>query len=407
MSPATDVGGGRRSIVPLLVATVFLDLVGFGIVVPQLPLAAARFEDRGLIVGLLVATDSLLSFFLAPQWGRLSDRIGRRPVILIGLAASAVSYAMFGLAPSLAILFLSRIISGGFGATVNVSQAFLADVTPGARRSQAMGFVGAAFGVGFTIGPIIGGLAARSSVAAPGLVAAAICGINFLLALVFLPESRERATREWSRSGSVPRQAALIAFGVSLAFTTVYVVFQRFARDELGLSRSAISYCFAVLGLVTAIVQGRLVGKLVPRVGERRLIMWGATLVAAGLLTILGSRARPGLGGDRHARGGRVAAQRRLQPGGAVRRRHRVPHDVGRRAGARARRAAERGDGGADHGAAAARLPERARRVRGGLRNGDGRGDCRGRGGATVEGAYRGTLKIRRHRMSVKNGSGR
>jgi MFS transporter, DHA1 family, tetracycline resistance protein len=293
MSPATDVGGGRRSIVPLLVATVFLDLVGFGIVVPQLPLAAARFEDRGLIVGLLVATDSLLSFFLAPQWGRLSDRIGRRPVILIGLAASAVSYAMFGLAPSLAILFLSRVISGGFGATVNVSQAFLADVTPGARRSQAMGFVGAAFGVGFTIGPIIGGLAARSSVAAPGLVAAAICGINFLLALVFLPESRERATREWSQNGSVPRQAALIAFGVSLAFTTVYVVFQRFARDELGLSRSAISYCFAVLGLVTAIVQGRLVGKLAPRVGERRLIMWGATLVAAGLLTILGSARVP------------------------------------------------------------------------------------------------------------------
>lgn len=293
MSPATDVGGGRRSIVPLLVATVFLDLVGFGIVVPQLPLAAARFEDRGLIVGLLVATDSLLSFFLAPQWGRLSDRIGRRPVILVGLAASAVSYALFGLAPSLAILFISRVISGGFGATVNVSQAFLADVTPGERRSQAMGFVGAAFGLGFTIGPIIGGLAARSSAAAPGLVAAAICGINFLLALAFLPESRERATREWSRRGSLPGRAALIAFGVSLAFTTVYVVFQRFARDELGLSRSGISYCFAVLGLVTAIVQGRLVGKLAPRVGERRLITWGAMLLAAGLLTILGSARVP------------------------------------------------------------------------------------------------------------------
>jgi MFS family permease len=293
MSPATDVGGGRRSIVPLLVATVFLDLVGFGIVVPQLPLAAARFEERGLIVGLLVATDSLLSFFLAPQWGRLSDRIGRRPVILVGLGASAVSYAMFGLAPSLAVLFLSRVVSGGLGATVNVSQAFLADVTPGARRSQAMGFVGAAFGVGFTIGPIIGGLAARSSAAAPGLVAAAICGVNFLLALAFLPESRERATREWSRRGSVPRQAALIAFGVSLAFTTVYVVFQRFARDELGLSRSAISYCFAVLGLVTAVVQGRVVGRLAPHVGERRLITWGAMLVVAGLLTILGSARLP------------------------------------------------------------------------------------------------------------------
>ena len=136
MSPATDVGGGRRSLVPILVATVFLDLVGFGIVVPQLPLAAARFEDRGLIVGLLVATDSLLSFFLAPQWGRFSDRVGRRPVILVGLAASAVSYLLFGLAPSLAVLFLSRVISGGLGATVTVGQAFLADVTPSPRASK-------------------------------------------------------------------------------------------------------------------------------------------------------------------------------------------------------------------------------------------------------------------------------
>jgi MFS family permease len=293
MSPTTDVGGGRRSLVPILVATVFLDLVGFGIVVPQLPLAAARFEDRGTIVGLLVATDSLLSFFLAPQWGRLSDRIGRRPVILVGLAASAVSYLLFGLAPSLAVLFLSRIVSGGFGATVNVSQAFLADVTPGERRSQAMGFVGAAFGVGFTIGPIIGGLAARASVAMPGFVAATICAINFAIAFFLLPESRERTTREWSRRGVVPRHAAFVAFGVSLAFTTVYVVFQRFARDELELSRSAISYCFAILGLVTAIVQGRVVGTLAPRVGERTLITWGAMLLAAGLLTVLGSARVP------------------------------------------------------------------------------------------------------------------
>ncbi|MFL5520519.1 MAG: MFS transporter [Gemmatimonadales bacterium] len=293
MSPATDVGGGRRSLVPILVATVFLDLVGFGIVVPQLPLAAARFEDRGLIVGLLVATDSLLSFFLAPQWGRLSDRVGRRPVILVGLAASAVSYLLFGLAPSLAVLFLSRVISGGLGATVTVGQAFLADVTPVERRSQAMGFVGAAFGVGFTIGPIIGGLAARQSAAMPGLVAAAICALNFLIAFTLLPESRQRATREWSRRGVVSRPAALVAFGVSLAFTTVYVVFQRFARDELELSRSAISYCFAVLGLVTAIVQGRVVGRLAPRVGERTLIGWGAMLLAAGLLTVLSSARVP------------------------------------------------------------------------------------------------------------------
>jgi MFS family permease len=283
MTAAPLPGGGRAAAVPLLVLTVFLDLIGFGIVVPQLPLAAARFDAQGAMAGLLVATDSLFSFFLAPVWGRLSDRMGRRPVILVGLFASAASYALFGLAPSLVVLFLSRVLSGGLGATVTVAQAFLADVTPLDRRSQAMGLVGAAFGVAFTIGPIIGGLAARVSQGAPGYVAAAICGANLLLALALLPESRERRVQSWSRGGGLPRSAAVVAVLSTFAFTTVYVVFQGFARDDLGLSRSEISYCFALLGLVTALVQGRLVGVLAPRVGEKVLIVAGGSSLATGL----------------------------------------------------------------------------------------------------------------------------
>jgi MFS family permease len=283
MTAAPAPANGRAAAVPLLVLAVFLDLIGFGIVVPQLPLAAARFDAHGVVAGLLVATDSLFSFFLAPVWGRLSDRVGRRPVILVGLAASAASYALFGLAPSLAVLFLSRVLSGGLGATVTVAQAFLADVTPLDRRSQAMGLVGAAFGVAFTIGPIIGGIAATVSPGAPGYVAAAICGANLLLALVLLPESRERREQAWGSRGDLGRHAALVAALSTFAFTTVYVVFQGFARDSLGLSRSAISYCFALLGLVTALVQGRLVGVLAPRVGERALIVAGGSALATGL----------------------------------------------------------------------------------------------------------------------------
>ncbi|MCU0621172.1 MAG: MFS transporter [Gemmatimonadales bacterium] len=284
--PERPVANGGRSPVPLLILTVFLDLVGFGIVVPQLPLAAARFEERGTILGLLVATDSLLSFFLAPQWGRLSDRIGRRPVLLVGLVASAVSYLLFALAPSLAILFVSRIVSGGFGATVNVSQAFLADVTPPERRSQAMGLIGAAFGLAFIVGPLVGGLVAPLGSAAPGLAAAATCGANLLLALVLLPESHARRDGTWDRGGTVPPRAGLVVLLATFAFTTVYVVFQRYADERLGLSRSAISYCFVLLGLVTALVQGRWVGRLVPVVGERRLIAWGGAALAAGLVLV-------------------------------------------------------------------------------------------------------------------------
>ena len=192
-----------------VVLAVFLDLVGFGIVVPQLPLAAARFTTSGLVIGAVVATDSLLSFLLAPAWGRLSDRIGRRPVILLGLAGSAIAYTVFGLAASLAVLFLARILSGSLGATVNVAQAALADTTPPEQRSRAMGLIGAAFGLAFTIGPALGGIASRRGESAPGLLAGGICFINFLVASMLLRESRIRRTQDWGATGArASRRAA-------------------------------------------------------------------------------------------------------------------------------------------------------------------------------------------------------
>lgn len=262
---------------------VFLDLVGFGIVVPQLPLAAARFTSSGLVIGAVVATDSLLSFLLAPSWGRLSDRIGRRPVILLGLAGSAIAYTVFGLAGSLAVLFFARILSGSLGATVNVAQAALADTTPPEQRSRAMGLIGAAFGLAFTVGPALGGLASRLGEGAPGLLAGGICLVNFLLASLLLRESRTRRAQDWGLTVPVPRAALVVTFAATLAFTAMYVVFQQFGTQVLGLSRAGISYAFTLVGLVSVLVQGRLVRRLAPRLGELRLVTWGGGLMAAGL----------------------------------------------------------------------------------------------------------------------------
>ncbi|MDP9348309.1 MAG: MFS transporter, partial [Gemmatimonadota bacterium] len=160
-----------RSSSPLLVVflTVFLDLVGFGIVIPLLPLYAETFGAGPVTVTWLVAVYSLMQFLFAPWWGALSDRVGRRPVLLVGLFGSAASYLLFGLAGSLPVLFLGRALAGFMGANVGVAQAYIADVTPPEERARGMGMIGAAFGLGFVFGPAIGGLLSHFGPAVPFL----------------------------------------------------------------------------------------------------------------------------------------------------------------------------------------------------------------------------------------------
>lgn len=268
-----------------LFVTVFLDLIGFGIVLPLLPSYGARHTSSAALIGALVATDSLLTFLLAPAWGRLSDRIGRRPVLLVGLAGSAVSYLLFGLAGSFAALVLSRVVSGATGATVHVAQAYLADVTPPERRSHAMGMIGAAFGLGFTIGPAIGGSASAYGDALPGLIAAGIAALNLLLAWVHLPETEVRRRPDyrplpvhWARLGS----PFGVMFASTLAFTAMYVAFPLYCQQVLGYERRTVSSFFVVIGVITIVVQGRVVGRMAPRFGERRLVVAGGLLMATG-----------------------------------------------------------------------------------------------------------------------------
>jgi multidrug resistance protein len=190
----------RKPSLLVIFLTVFIDLIGFGIVLPLLPRYADKFGAEGVAIGLIIASFSVMQFFFAPVWGRLSDRIGRRPVLLISTAGAVISYAMFalaawpGLSPgaALGILLASRVFAGICGANISVASAYIADVTPPDKRSRGMGFIGMAFGLGFILGPVIGALSASHlGLQGPGWVAAAICAANFIFAFFVLAESRK------------------------------------------------------------------------------------------------------------------------------------------------------------------------------------------------------------------------
>jgi len=289
-----------RSAIPIVVATVFVDVIGFGMILPLLPSYAARLGGSPAAIGLLVASYSAMQFVLAPLWGRASDRFGRRPVLLIGLAGSVASYLVFAWADSLPLLLLSRVLDGGSGATINVAQAYLADETTPEKRTKAMGVVGAAFGLGFIVGPILGGITASIGTTLPGLVAAAITAANLVMAWLLLPESVRRvATPGIPETPLAWRGLAppvTVLFLATLAFSVMYVVFPLYGEARFGASRSTVGYWFAFVGLATAIVQGGLLGRLVTRFGEAGVARLGALLMAVGFVLVppAGEAAAPG-----------------------------------------------------------------------------------------------------------------
>ena len=278
--PRSSPAAGR-----ILFAIVLIDLIGFGIVLPLLPAYAAEFSSSETAIGALVASFSLLQFLVAPWWGRLSDRIGRRPVILLGLASSTLSYLLFAMAGNFWVLLASRVLAGGVGATVNVAQAYLADVTPPAGRARAMGMIGMAFGLGFIIGPALAALTSQSGAMVPGITAAAFCCLSLLLGWRYLPETRVH--RPSSPSGPVPWGLTTAPYLVMLlsviGFAVITVVFPLFTSQVVGLSRRETSMLFVLMGVTSAVVQGWLLGKVAHRTSERNLMIAGSLLLALGL----------------------------------------------------------------------------------------------------------------------------
>ena len=286
----------KKSPLVVLFVTVFIDLIGFGIILPLLPFYAEHFGANALLVGLLSTSFSLMQFLFAPVWGRLSDRVGRRPVILAGLLGSSISYLTFGLAQSLPILFLSRILAGIAGANISTAQAYIADSTPPEQRAKGMGLIGAAYGLGFTVGPAIGGLLSQYGYATPAFFASALALANFGAAWWLLPESRNRSDRShraerglnWQRLRTGLQHPELgvflILFFIStFAFANLEATFALMTARKFGFDARANGYLFAYIGVIITIVQGGLTGRLARRFGERRLISAGLFCMIFGL----------------------------------------------------------------------------------------------------------------------------
>ena len=284
-----------RSLLTIIFVTVFVDLLGFGIVLPLLPYYAQQFHASGVAAGALIAIYSAMQFICAPLWGRLSDRIGRRPVILVSLAGSTLSYLLFALADGLGLLFVSRILAGVAGANIPVAQAFITDITSEQDRARGMGLIGAAFGLGFVFGPAVGGLLAHYGHHAPGLAATMICGLNLLAAVWRLPESlapahrhRTAAAHPWAQLRDAlrrPRLAVLLfVFAAAVfSFATMETTLSLLCATAYAMSPSAIYWLFGYMGLMTSVMQGGLIGRLSRRIDEGYLVVGGAALLALGL----------------------------------------------------------------------------------------------------------------------------
>lgn len=282
----------------VLIGTMLVDMIGFGIVLPLLPYYALRFGASDWMVGPLVASFSVAQLLAAPFWGKISDRYGRRPLILVGLAFSAISYVLFGLATTVTVLFISRIVQGASGGTIAVAQAYVADTTAPERRAQVLGWLSAASGAAFMVGPAIGSWAWRwGGHAAPGLVAAALCLVNLGFALRFLPEPAVlRAAEAGSRLAVPPlgdvlrsavreplsRMIAIYFLGMG-AFASITAIFPLFLRTRFGIDESSIGYVFLYIGMVSVLVRGLTVGPLVRRLGEPFVSRLGAALLAVGM----------------------------------------------------------------------------------------------------------------------------
>ncbi len=286
-----------RSPLVIIFITVFIDLVGFGIIIPVLPLYAQKYGPSETVIGLLLAVYSVMQFIFAPILGKLSDKVGRRPVLLVSLIGTSIGFLTMGLANTLWLLFLGRIIDGITGGNISTAQAYIADVTPPDKRSSAMGLIGAAFGLGFIFGPALGGALSHISLAAPLYFAAALAAANAIALYFLLPESlseEHRASAGRASIAEIFRESGNWQLGVvfatyffgTVAFAMLTAIYTLFAVQRFDLKPNHIGYIFASQGIIGVIIQGGLLGRLIKAVGEKILAVTGTFLLAASMLAL-------------------------------------------------------------------------------------------------------------------------
>lgn len=298
-----------RSPLMVIFFTVFMDLIGFGICLPLLPKYATRYGAEGWVIGAVMGSYSLMQLIFAPWWGALSDRIGRRPVLLTSTAGAVGSYLLFALSSryegmaGLLVLLVSRIFAGVCGANLGVASAAIADVTTPENRSRGMGLIGMAFGLGFVFGPVLGGLAFHKiGLAGPGLVAAGLCALNLAMAFRILPETlpperrgKQSSSQRWvivQRTLARPMVGFLVSlyFVATLSFTCFESILPLLLDDLFHLDEEHISYLFAYCGFMGAIIQGVAVRPLVKMLGDENLVWLSLFVAAVALLALPFSR---------------------------------------------------------------------------------------------------------------------
>lgn len=306
----------------VLMVTAFVDMVGYALILPLLPLYAQRFGAEPFLIGILLAAFAFAQLVTAPLWGRLSDRVGRRPVILLGQVLAAVAFALFAVAdlmaptmssgiesaesgllaqlsPAVVVLFLCRLVQGAGGGTISVNQAYVSDVAAPEERAKALGWITAASSVGVMLGPAIGSFSVRFSSAAPGFIAALMATINVVLIARVLPESSARRERGTAPGARPPLRVAIRAvltrpgdtantlIGVyavgMMAFMAMNAIMALFLADRFGITEKNIGWFYVVVGLVSVVMRAAVLGAAVKWFGEARVLRVGAFLLAAGM----------------------------------------------------------------------------------------------------------------------------
>ena len=291
----------KSSSIFIMVITLFIDAIGFGIIIPLMPFYTAELQAGPAALGILLASFAFMQFFFAPILGRWSDNIGRKPVLLISIFASTLSYIIFGLADSFVLLLISRIVAG-IATETAVAQAYIADITSGDERASGMGKVNAAHGAGFIVGPAIGGFLSIYGYWAPGIASAFLTLINLLFVAFFLPESHrnQNANRKLEIDpGIQPRHKILdslkkpvigsvlvIHFVVFLAFSAIPVIMPLLGIAYFAIGSVEMSYIFIYIGIIQILLQGIVIGRLSNKLGEVMLIVLGPLLMMLGIFVM-------------------------------------------------------------------------------------------------------------------------